>query len=66
VRCAFLFLFFCVFLFTFSVRHASASHQKLTDAELDGFKGQVKSVFTTVDKIDRHPGSADACNPHSA
>jgi hypothetical protein len=48
-----------VFFFVFSVRHASASHQKLTDAELDGFKGEVKSVFTTVDKIDRHPGSAD-------
>jgi hypothetical protein len=38
---------------------ARASSKKWTDAELDGFKGAVKSVSTNVQVLESHPDSID-------
>ena len=48
------------FLFlALSIEHLSASHPKLTDAELDGMKGAVKSVSTAIEQVERHTDTSD-------
>jgi hypothetical protein len=47
-------------LLALTVQHVFAAHSKLTDAELDGFKGVVKSVTTKVERFD--PSDPDAPN----
>jgi len=48
VRCA----GFCLLFFVLTVQDISASHPKLTDAELDGLRGAVKSVTTNVERFE--------------